>query len=169
MEKFLWCSAILKNVTSQATIGHHFWGGLWAQGLSYKGDICIKCVLYFMQAWNLRVVLFNILTNYIQNIRLHETRQKTSLLFYNTKYNFLNNQCINQLAVESLSALNECVCFFFFEKCIESCILAFSILCLILKQSQTEIKITSKNSLVRLTNVSDHIFDVSLSTHNLFS
>lgn len=122
-----------------------------------------------MQAWNLRVVLnSNILANYIQNIRLHETRQKTSLLFYNTKYNFLNNQYISQLAVESSSALNECVVFFF-EKCIESCILAFSILCLILKQSQTEIKITSKNSLARLTNVSDHIFDVSLSTHDLFS
>ena len=169
MEKFLWCLAILKNMTSQTTLGHHFWGGLWAQGLSYKRDICIKYVLYFMQAWNLRVVLnSNILANYIQNIRLHETRQKTSLLFYNTKYNFLNNQYISQLAVESSSALNECVVFFF-EKCIESCILAFSILCLILKQSQTEIKITSKNSLVRLTNVSDHIFDVSLSTHNLFS
>ena len=66
-----------------------------------------------MQAWNLRVVLFNILTNYIQNIRLHETRQKTSLLFYNTKYNFLNMQYISQLAVESSSALNECVVFFF--------------------------------------------------------
>ena len=85
---------------------------------------------------------------------------------YNTKYNFLNNQYISQLAVESSSALNKCVVFL--EKCIKSCILAFSILCLILKQSQTEIKITSKNSMVRLTNVSDHIFDVSLSTHDLF-
>lgn len=67
-----------------------------------------------MQAWNLRVVLnSNILANYIQNIRLHETRQKTSLLFYSTKYNFLNNQYISQLDVESSSALNEHVWFFF--------------------------------------------------------
>lgn len=52
-----------------------------------------------MQAWNLRVVLFKYFDKLIQNIRLHETRQKASLLFYNTKYNFLNNQYISQLAV----------------------------------------------------------------------
>lgn len=81
---------------------------------------------------------------------MHKTIDKRH--HYNTKYNVLNNQYISQLAVESSSALNKREVFL--EKCIKSCILAFSILCLILKQSQTEIKITSiKNSLVRLTKL----------------
>lgn len=96
--------AILKNMTSQATLGYHFLGGLWAQGLSFKCDICIKRYIVFYACMEFRVVYSNILTNSIQNIiRLHKTRQKTSLTI--TQNIISSNKYISQLTVETSSAL----------------------------------------------------------------